>query len=383
MESFSISIPTRIYFGRGILGQAFRELEDKISGNVLVVTTGRSLIRLGHLGRLLEQLQGLPGVTGVSVYDGVSADPRLTEVGDGIAYGRKQKADLVVGFGGGSALDAAKAIAAGIAMDVNAEELFSRAAAPGAKALPVIAVPTTAGTGSELSKAAILTYGDSKTGVRGQVLYPAAAIVDPAFTDTAPFQVTMETGFDVFAHGVESYLSLAGNDFTRELSEQAVRLVTEYLPRLAEDLLDREARDRMSYASMLMGINLGNASTCLPHRLQYPLGAKTGSSHGLGLALLYPAWVECEYPYSTERLDRIAEIMNRSRVQRRGGAGQKNALETVEGFIEKIGLRRKLSDFQLSGADIPELAARVSGNLGNDPASREPDIIQRIYQLTL
>jgi len=171
---------------------------------------------------------------------------------------------------------------------IEIEPFFYGGREPG-KVLPLVAIPTTAGTGSELSKAAIITDESRKIkkGIRGAALYPKVAIVDSVFTESVPYNITMETGFDVLAHGLESYISKSASPYTEMQSEQALRIVGTYLPALAENLQDREAREKMSFASMIMGINLGHASTCLPHRMQYHLGAHTDTSHGAGLEALF------------------------------------------------------------------------------------------------
>ena len=205
-----LNIPTKIYYGREILEEGFKRAHNEtgiVCGNVLVVTTGRSLIRLGYLDRLKEALLNIRDVHNVIIYDQISANPKLTEVSEAIFIGKKEKCDVVVGFGGGSALDAAKAVAAGIPDETDIKEMFRGNKEP-QKVLPIIAVPTTAGTGSELSTAAILSDTELKTkgGLRGGSLFPRVAIVDSVFTESVPFAITMETGFDVLAHEIERYV---------------------------------------------------------------------------------------------------------------------------------------------------------------------------------
>ena len=294
--------------------------------------------------------------------------------------GKQRKADVVVGFGGGSALDAAKAIAAGVGMDMDIYDIFKTGQEPSDATLPIIAIPTTAGTGSELSKAAIITdeQQEKKGGIRGTALYPSVAIVDSAFTETIPFQTTMETGFDVLAHAIETYISKAATPFTEILSEQAIKIVGEYLPRLAGDLGDVEAREKMSFASMIMGINLGNASTCLPHRMQYPVGAHTDTSHGAGLAAMYPAWIEYEYEYSREKIEQIFHLfLNES------CCSGVRAAELMKGFLDKLQMSRSLRGLGITEEMVAGMATEVTGNIHNDPAADGQDIIRKIYRGSL
>lgn len=378
MSLYQIMVPTEVYFGRNIWKKAVKAQESILRGNIMIVTTGRSLHRLGYVEELREQLQNCRYVGKIVIFDKISANPKLSEVQEGILLGQQEKIDIVVGFGGGSALDAAKAVAAGVRSEVSIEDMFYRGKEPGANTLPVIAVPTTAGTGSELSKAAILTDDVQriKNGIRGKALYPSVAIVDSVFTESVPFQVTMETGFDVFAHAAESYISRAASPYTRMQSETAIQLVGEYLPRLAENLADMEAREKMSFASMIMGINLGNASTCLPHRLQYPVGAHTDTSHGAGLAALFTAWVKCEYRYASEQVERVLKLLTGRAVR-----GEAACAEEIYRFIRSLGLVSSLEELGIKKEQLQAMAGEVSGNIGNDPASQEEDIILKIYEM--
>lgn len=379
MKPYQLTIPTTVYYGRNIWKEALKEQRECLKGSVMLVTTGRSLDRLGYVEELRRQIRKDADAETVIVFDSVSANPRLSEVREGIRLGRKGHVDAVVGFGGGSAMDAAKAIAAGIGEKEGIEALFYQGKEPGKDTLPVIAIPTTAGTGSELSKAAILTdeQNKKKRGIRGAALYPKVAIVDSAFTETVPYTITMETGFDVLAHGMETYLSKAATPFTKMLSEYAIRITGQSLPALSRDLHDTEARERMAYASMIMGINLGNASTCLPHRMQYPLGAHTGTSHGAGLAALYPAWIEEEYGYAPEEAESMLKLLTGQRVH-----GREACREAMGQFIESIGLHASLSGLGVKKTLLGAMAGEVEGNLKNDPAVQGEDrgILRKLYE---
>jgi len=374
---FQLSIPTKLYFGRNIWREALKLQENFLTGNVMVVTTGRSLVRLGYLGELKKQMETSRSVKKICIFDHISADPRLEEVREGICFGRQEKADVIVGFGGGSALDAAKAVAAGMGIQEDIGEYLHNGGIPGRNTLPIMAIPTTAGTGSELSRAAVITdeFSKVKKSIRSENIFPAVAIVDSMFTESAPLKVTMETGFDVLAHAVESYVSKASSAYTKMLSEYAVRIVGKYLPRLKADLKDIEARGKMSYASMIMGINLGNASTCLPHRLQYPMGVRTDTSHGAGLAALFSAWVDLEYPYAFENVERMMSLLAGEIV-----CGREACVDSILRFIRMLGLPASLKELGADRQLINTMALAVTGNTGNDPASQDADIIMKLYE---
>lgn len=377
MKEYQLNIPTKIYYGRDIWKDALKQSEGLLQGTVMIVTTGRSLIRLGYVAWLQEQTEAFAKVKKVITFDGISANPRLSEVRKGVCLGRAEGVESIIGFGGGSAMDAAKAIAAGIGMEEDIGECFDQGREPGEGTLPVIAIPTTAGTGSELSKAAIITDEQRKIkgGIRGKALYPQIAIVDSVFTETVPFSVTMETGFDVLAHAIESYVSKASSPYTRMLSEYAVQLTGKYLPILAENLQDGEARKKMSFASMLMGINLGNASTCLPHRLQYPLGAHTDTSHGAGLAALFPAWIGCVYPCASAEIEKLLSLLSGRQIR-----GKEACQQVIYRFIRRLKLPASLQELGVDRAELAVMASEVTGNIQNDPCAGKAHIIRELYE---
>ena len=379
MKPYQLNIPTTVYYGRNIWKEALKEQKDRFAGSVMLVTTGRSLARLGYVEELRQQIQKNTDAEKIIQFDSVSANPRLSEIKEGIRLGRMENVKTIIGFGGGSAIDAAKAIAAGIGEREEIETLFYQGKEPGENTLPIIAIPTTAGTGSELSKAAIITdeHNKKKKGIRGSALYPKAAIVDAVFTETVPYTITMETGFDVLAHGIETYLSRAATPFTKMQSEYAIRITGQSLSALSNDLHDTQARERMAFASMIMGINLGNASTCLPHRMQYPLGAYTDTSHGVGLAALYPAWIKEEYNYVPGEIEKIMELLTGRTIH-----GKEACVETIRMFIKRIGLPACLSELWIEKSLLKVMATEVEGNLKNDPAvqGENGEILLKLYE---
>lgn len=376
--NFGLSIPTKIHFGCGVLKEAVQKEEKLFSGVVLIVST-QDIDRLGFTDRVADAVNGLPQVERTVKYCNITANPKIDEVNEGIDFAIEKGVKVVIGVGGGSALDAAKTIAAGAGAGEHIDRYFFEGIQPDERTLPIVAIPTTAGTGSEMSKSGILSCPGEKmkTGVRGEKLYPSVAIVDPELTYTVPMRITMETGFDVLAHAVESYLSKASNYFTQILSEQAIAIVANALPLLAGDIQNHAAREKMSYASMIMGINLGNASTVLPHRMQYPIGALTDTSHGIGLAALYPAWIDLTYSSAEDRWNRIGTLLSGRE------CGDKHAVCTAFlNFMESTCGHPKLKDFGFSEKDASVLADMVTGNIGLDPAGSK-EMVYEIYKKAL
>lgn len=380
MSGFMLEIPTKVYFGNNITVEAIEKEGRWIQGVVMLMTTGRTLKDIGYVERLVKLLKEMPKVKEVVVFDNISANPRLSEVEAAVSVGKEERVGCVVGFGGGSALDAAKAAAAGIGSDDTMESFLLEGREPGARTLPIIAIPTTAGTGSELSKGAILSSPEHhiKAGIRGEHIYPKAAIVDPVYTWSVPQKTTMETGFDVLAHAIESFLAVKSTPFSELLSEKVIGIVAEALPALLENPDNKSAREVMSYASMLMGINLANVGTCLPHRMQYAIGAATDSSHAAGLIALYPSWIAHEYMVNPEKVSKALYGLTGRKVSDEEAAGS-----CIRSFLERINLGYTLNGLGIKNGELPALAGAVTGNTANDSLNIYEGCIAKIFAESL
>lgn len=377
MKEFTFELSTKIYFGTNIWKEALQKEKTRLTGNIMIITTGRSLVKHGYQQLIQQAIVEITREDKIYTYDKISQNPKLEEVKQAIEIGKERSIDCVIGFGGGSAIDAAKAVAVGIPVEEPIETYLLEGKEPGKETLPIIAIPTTAGTGTELSKGAIIssTYHRIKTGIRGKNILPQIAIVDDMFTWTVPEKITMETGFDVLAHAIESYVAVKANPFSEMISEKAIRIVGENLSKLKQNLNDYGARSQMCYASMIVGMNLANVGTCLPHRMQYPIGAYTDTSHGAGLLALYPAWIKYEYEVNQEKINQILNWLGYSIVK-----SAEEAENMFKEFLNKLDILYSLSDLGIQKDMLDELSGQVTGNLSNDKLGEEPDIIKKIFK---
>lgn len=371
--NFTWEVPTRIHFGTNICAEALAKEKDSIQGrNVLLVYTGHTLKDNGTLDKVEKMLME-NGATSVWIYCGHGANPEVSEAEEAGKIVRENDINLLVGLGGGSAIDLTKGAAVAAVSDISLSEYLVKGIPAPDNVLPIIAMPTTAGTGSELSKGAILSDKSLKIkgGIRGKSLAPKVAIVDAAFTWSMPKHLTMETGFDALAHAIESYLSKRANLHSENLSLQAIRLIGENLPKLNQNLDDHEAREKVSYASMLMGMNLYNVGNCLPHRMQYPIGALTGTSHAAGLAALYPVWIGEEYKAIPHKVEDIFKNM----------AGKIphtpiEAREIMVCFLTKLGIYKTLNDLGIGKQNVSMLVDKISGDLSVDPIGTQKIFVE-------
>ncbi len=238
----------------------------------------------------------------------------------------------------------------------------------------MLAIPTTAGSGAEVTKGAIVTdvARSLKAGIRGPDVFPKIAIVDPELTATVPAGVAAETGFDALTHAVETYVARGANPLSEALSERAAGLLGESLPGLAAEPPDGERRAALSLAALLGGLTVANASTCLPHRMQQAMGSapRLSVSHGRGLAAVYPAWVERAQPFAAAKFDRLGRLLGEDRFD--------TALERLR---SELGLDAGLEELGFATADIDACVGGIAGNLDNDPIDDvEPALIREIYE---
>ena len=310
----------------------------------------------------------------------MSSDPTVHQVNKIIEISKINSVDIMIGIGGGSVIDATKAAGMIIKEGGITEDYILGNRLVGDDSLPHIAIPTTSGTGSELSKGAIISWPEEKikTGIRGKSLIPTIAIVDPTLVLTLPIEQIKITGFDCFSHAIETYISKLANPMTAIYSANAINAVTMYLPIAISDPENLEARNHLSFNSMLMGYNLANSSTCLPHRLQYPLGSLTKTAHAFGLAALYPSWVKITSSMSRRKFNDVAKwIVQGLSINEKLSFDE--LPELLDKFLKRIKLNITKDQLNYSKDDCSSMASSVTGNLELDPWWKKDKDLQQFY----
>lgn len=275
-------IPNHTVVGTNVLGEAAPLL--KKMGNKAFIVTGRHVA----VSDMMKQLTALLNENGIGcvIYDGITGEPTDTMIENGVEMLKSSGCDFIIGIGGGSPLDSAKAIAAmavneGSIADYNGKEITG-------EILPLAAIPTTAGTGSEATKFTVIT--DSEKGIKmllkGDVLVPKLAIVDSSFTVGAPKSVTSATGLDALTHAVEAYTSRKAFSMTDTLAVSAVKRIMKYLPIAYREPDNSLAREQMSIAALEAGICINNSSVTIVHGMSRPIGALFHVPHGMSNAML-------------------------------------------------------------------------------------------------
>lgn len=275
-------IPNHTVVGTNVLGEAAPLL--KKMGNKAFIVTGRHVA----VSDMMKQLTALLDENGIDcvIFDGITGEPTDTMIEKGVEMLKSSGCDFIIGIGGGSPLDSAKAIAAmavneGSIADYNGKEITG-------EILPLAAIPTTAGTGSEATKFTVIT--DSEKGIKmllkGDVLVPKLAIVDSSFTVGAPKSVTSATGLDALTHAVEAYTSRKSFSMTDTLAVSAVKRIMKYLPIAYREPDNSLAREQMSIAALEAGICINNSSVTIVHGMSRPIGALFHVPHGMSNAML-------------------------------------------------------------------------------------------------
>ena len=266
-------------------------------------------------------------------------------------------------------MDAAKAVAAVASGRHGCADLLHRRQ-PIGSALPVLAIPTTPGTGSEMNRSAIVTdpLGGWRDGLRSDLLSPRVALVDPALALSLPDAVTAQTGFDVFAHAVESYVSPRSNPVADTLALEAARRVLAALPRALEEPAGLRWRNELALAGTLMGLNLSCVGTCLPHRLDKAVCAlHPGIPHGQCVAFFYPAWAAHGHPGNPPRFAAMAQLMDPALVGVSVDEAARRFSDLVSRWIESIGMQTTPRGFGVRRGEIPEILRRIPGDCSINP----------------
>ncbi|KZE47945.1 butanol dehydrogenase [Brevibacillus parabrevis] len=399
MFPFEVSFPTHIYFGMGELarlGQAAKTLGNK----ALLVTGGSAAKRTGLLSRAIALLQ--EAQVAYTLFDKIEPNPRTATVDAGAALAREEQCDFVLALGGGSVMDAAKAIAAAA---VSGRPIYDymrgnpsgsgKWLVPVQEALPLLTVPTVAATGSEANNISVLTHWDTheKSSINGPALYPKIAILDPSITFTVPARVTAESCADIFSHLFETYLISADKTNVQDgITETLIRLVVEHSVTAIRQPDHEEARSTLLWASTL-GIspfaNAGRGAGMPLHGIEHPLSGIYDMAHGRGLAILsLPYFEQVILPERPERLARMGRHCF-GVTDENEQAAARATIAAVARWYESMGINERLSDFGVTQDALPKMAAeaitiggRGAGHLPSARKLHAEDVVA-IYQACL
>lgn len=377
---FTFCSPGRIEVGFDSLSR-IGDLIKSLGGTkpLVVMDAFLAFPQIGLDRKVIDILAG-SGIT-AAIYSGIVSEPTSHNVVEGVATATSAGADCIIALGGGSAMDAAKAVAV---LAVNPGLAFSDIPKQAKlKRLPLIAIPTTSGTGSEATRVSVIT--NLVTGIKenpGHLsLVPDVAVLDPQLTLTLPPSLTAFTGMDALTHAMEAYVSNKSNSLTDLHAYEAMKLVGQWLDKVVTDGTDKEARQKMAMASCLAGIAFSNASTNLAHAGGRALGAAFHVPHGLSVALLLPFVMEFGLEVAEGRYAQVAVALG-ANPHHAHNVLARQAVDIVNGYNVKFGIWREaktkfMPDLDVFRQAIPELVKNAlagNGILTNPKVPTEQDV---------
>jgi alcohol dehydrogenase len=380
----SISVfrtPTELVTGIGSIAH-IGEKAKKLGATKVLVLTDKVLKQTGLVDKAVTPLTqaGLP----VHVIDEIMQEPLFENLEQLASQVRGRGYDVFVGIGGGSVLDVTKALSIMMTNTGDVRDLVGIDKVAN-KGVPFILVPTTSGTGSEVTCNAIFTdtRDQVKKGIVSPYLLPDVAIVDPELTVTVPPSVTAATGMDAFVHAVESYTAIRANELTDAIALHAIKLVSRSLRQAVYQGHDLKAREDMAMGSLLAGISLGNAGVGAVHALAYPLGGKFKVPHGVANSLLLPYVMKYNVVSNIPKFAEVARAMgeNVDGLSLRDAAMQ--AVHAIAKLSCDVGIPASIRDVGVTEEDIPALAAeasKIDRLLNNNPRWLTAVDIETIYR---
>ena len=363
MKNFIFNIPTKIIFRKGVSELINEEIPSRYS-NILFVTDKT----ISEKTNIVEKIQKVLKNRNVFLFDEIEENPSISTIENGTTIAQECNTDLVIGIGGGSSMDAAKGIALLVQNPLSLNKYLS-----GHKVekdtLPIICIPTTSGTGSEVTPYAVFSDHEdqSKKAVAHKKLFPIISFLDPELTYSMPKNVIISTGLDAFTHSVEAYLSNLSFDLNDQLALNSIKTIIDNLEKASKH--KEAAMDKMAYASMLAGISITHASTILPHIMGYPLTVFHNIPHGLANAILLPAFIDYlkENNLVAEKIKKLHKLFSEV-----GG---------IKYFINNLGISTKLSDYGVQQKELSGYVEKVihKSDIEITPGNITEDVIQNLY----
>lgn len=375
--NFNYHLPVNLIFGRGRVAEV-GTLAAGYGTRALIVTGTGSTKRSGLLDRTVQYLRDA-GVDAV-IFDKVTQNPLTTTAIEAAALCNSEHCDVVIGLGGGSIMDCAKG-AAFIAVndgDIN-DYIFNRITSD--RALPLILVPTTCGTGSEGNGFAVMTNpetGDKKS-LRCNAIIAKASIIDSELMETMPKSVLAAVGFDSLCHSMEAYISNSAQPMTDVLAVSAIDLIGRHLVRVYQGIGTADDWDAVTWASTVGGMVIGSAGVTLAHGMEHPASGLRNIVHGRGLAALTPIITEKSWMGRREKYANISRML--------GGTCAEDCADAIRALLGNIDLAITLSEQGIEEKDIPWMTENLfkvsAGNVANHPVRFEKEQISEIYHEAL
>ncbi|MFS0812603.1 iron-containing alcohol dehydrogenase [Peribacillus phoenicis] len=373
--------PTQILYGLGVTDQIRKIIDEQNYKNILIITDA-GIVKTGLINQITRQLDNI----NYSIYDQTQPNPTVKNCNDALDLLREVDADAVITMGGGSSIDVAKAVCL-LATNSGSIKEYEGIDTCVNELLPLIAIPTTAGTASEVTTFTVITdeVRQYKLTVGGVKIAPKWALVDPLVTLSLPKHITASTGLDALVHAIESYTSKMANPITKALAREAIRKISNNLRQAVYNGDNITARDNMLMGSLLAGLAFNNTRLGNCHALSHPMSAIYGVAHGVANSILIPHVMEFNTLAVPELFSDIAEDMGENleglTLMERAAA----AVDAVKKLSKDIGIPTTFSEYKVDESQIDRMAkdAMLSGNIAANPRITTYEDVIELYRRSI
>jgi alcohol dehydrogenase class IV len=381
IRTHALSLPGSLTFGVGTVETVAERVREFGKRKILIITD-KGVVGAGLLEKVLTPLEqaGMQAY----IFDQIEPNPRDHTVNKALEFAKKRECELIIGLGGGSPIDAAKAV--GVLM-TNPEPLqdYLRGTAVKNPPTPLIAIPTTSGTGSEVTQFSVVTDTERsfKAGMGSPLLIPKVAIVDPSLMESMPSSLAAATGMDALTHAVEAFVSMNSQPFSDALALHAIRLIGTFLRPSVANGSDREARTQMAMASTLAGVAFSNAGVGLVHAMAHPLGGRFDVPHGVANAILLPSVMRFNLIARLEKFAHVAQALGEKVEGLSALDAGKKAVEAVSQLNADIGIPARLSEVNVKAEGLSQAAAdamNMKRAMGCNPRAVKQEEVEKLFR---
>ncbi|HHX24703.1 MAG TPA: iron-containing alcohol dehydrogenase [Thermoanaerobacterales bacterium] len=362
LQNFVFDEPTKIIYGEGSIKELKNELIRLGSKSVLLVCD-EGIVKAGLVDKVKTIVEDTPGVE-LHLYDKIIVNPLDTTMDEGYEFAKKNQVDTVIGLGGGSSLDSAKGIALLMTNGGRMREYLMEGKVVEKVIAPTICIPTTAGTGSEVTRTVVATdhITKFKDGFKyADTMYAAVAILDPVLMEGLPPHVLAACGMDALTHAIESYITWKANPITDAMNIYAIRLIGENIGKAFAQPQNYDAKGKMLLASTLTGIAFDQAGLGLAHCMGHPMGGLFNVAHGIACGMALPVTMEFNLISNPEKFADIAVALGANIHGLTKYEAAQKSVEMVKGLLKALGLPMTLREIGIEEKDIPSLAKDAMG----------------------
>jgi len=385
-KSFDCGVTGRVIFGSGRIKDL--ALYGKRTGKKAFIATS---LKDHEITRIILRLLEKSKVKYL-LFDDVNPDPKPSEVEIASKYLKEGNCDYIIGLGGGSSIDFAKAVSVAV---VNIGSIWDYVDLSHTKplkvksALPIIAIPTTSGTGSEATKWSVIINPDTgeKAAIESEDIIPKIALVDPALTKTLPKDLTATTGVDALTHAIEAFISLNSNPYSDILAAEAIGIIYKYLPRAVKDGSDLATREKMAWGSTLAGMAFNHTGTCLVHAMGHVLGGRFGIDHGTAMSICLLPVLEFNFSCIINKLAKLSGHFGYENVDKSKKVLARHTLTKLASMVSGLGIGHRLLDYGIKKDMLEDLAGEafnyLTGMLKANPRNINKKQLLDLFKIIL